>query len=548
MRTAKWMIGFAWLCLIGCNDDDKQGSLPEKVLELQVDADEVSLSQGDTRVVNILSGNGDYAVVSANEEVVTATVEGNAITLTAVKGDNNAEGVVYVSDKCYQRTKIKVRTAAEFDLKLNKNVLSLYAQVSGADSASVRINTGNGGYTLAVTDESQCVVVDSSRLATDWTFGVKGIGSGNAGIKVTDRKGKEAFMNVNVIAPKRITTDADAEGVLIDRVQGVATIKILAGNGEYKIKEVGDPKVILTPELYGTSVTIRARRAGSTFFTLTDSKGQVSEPIRVTVAPPADVRWGLDLGSEYGLWAHFSEMAGEGAGALKKATNDFKLRKMTWEVVCRIDKINWLQTIIGKEGYFILRGADWENNKGQQLELVGTGDKLKLRTGHVAFRLGEWSHIALVFDGSLPKDNPNEKYKLYVNGKHVTWDDGQRTDIDYAEVDLFAGNDGGRVTVGKASDGRRFLNGVVAEVRIWNGVRSEEQLKANAWNLTEKNPEGLLARWNTSVGSAVSYIEDGTDSDHELPLHVAKANENGWGSLVVPATRFVEIPLTSPFQ
>ena len=47
----------------------------------------------------------------------------------------------------------------------------------------------------------------------------------------------------------------------------------------------------------------------------------------------------------------------------------------------------------------------------------------------------------------------------------------------------------------KASDNRRFLDGAILEARIWYVCRTEEQLKANAWNLEEVNPEGLLARW-----------------------------------------------------
>ena len=81
-------------------------------------------------------------------------------------------------------------------------------------------------------------------------------------------------------------------------------------------------------------------------------------------------------------------MTGEGLEAVKVETNGFKLKKMTWELVARIDGTNWLQTFMGKEGYFILRGGDWENNKGRQMELVGIDDKLKLRTGDGAFEIG----------------------------------------------------------------------------------------------------------------------------------------------------------------
>lgn len=200
---------------------------------------------------------------------------------------------------------------------------------------------------------------------------------------------------------------------------------------------------------------------------------------------------------------------------------------------------------MGKEGYFILRGGDWENNKGRQIELVGTGDKLKLRTGHGAFELGKWMHIALVVDCSKEQNDYSNKYKLYVNGKQVAWSDQRKTDINYSEIDLCAGNDGGRVTIGKASDNRRFLCGSVLEARIWTVCRTVDQLIENAMELKEEHPEGLLARWDFSAGAPVSYIEDGTDSDHELLMHICKYDS--WGDVEFPMSGFedassIEVP------
>lgn len=545
MKVIKYFALSLLICLCACNDDDdnRNSEAPDNAVELQIDTNEINIAQGDTRIINITSGNGDYVVTSANEEVVTAEIDGNTVKLTAVKGQNNAQGVVYINDKYFKRAKILVHTATEFDLKLNKTLFTLYSQVEGADEALIKIYTGNGGYSLEVIDENKCVEVDQSTLEDTETFTVKGIGQGNAEIKVTDQKGKEAFVNLNVIAPKQITTDADENGVLIKANQGSQQVKILTGNGEYKIQDAGDSKTIRL-EVYGNVVKVTGRKPGETSFTLTDAKGQVSQPIQVKIA--SDKRWYMDLGKEYAVWTHFGEMTGDGLGAIKTATNDFKLKKMTWELVARIDGMNWLQTFMGKEGYFILRGGDWENNKGRQMELVGTNDKLKLRTGHGAFELGKWSHIALVVDGSKGKDDYNEKYKLYINGKQVKWDDSHKTDIDYTEVDLCAGNDGGRVSIGKASDNKRFLDGAILEARIWYVCRTEEQLKANAWNLQEVNPVGLLARWDFSAGAPTSYIEDGTNSDHELLMHISKYDS--WNDTEFPITRFVEAPIESPFK
>lgn len=149
MKFVKFFFFASLLALSACGDEDdnKDNVTSSNMVELRVDFTEINIAQGDERTVNILSGNGDYVVTSANEEVVTAEVDGNIVKLKAVEGKNDAQSVVYVKDKYDQRVKIFVNTAATFDLKLSQNLFTLYSQVEGADEATVRIYTGNGGYT-----------------------------------------------------------------------------------------------------------------------------------------------------------------------------------------------------------------------------------------------------------------------------------------------------------------------------------------------------------------------------------------------------------------
>ncbi|WP_289200581.1 LamG-like jellyroll fold domain-containing protein [Phocaeicola sartorii] len=541
MKIVKYFFFASLLALGACGDDDNNkdnGTLAD-VVELKVDLTDIRIAQGDERIVNILSGNGEYVVVSANDKVVTAEVEGNTVKLKALERDNHAQSVVYLTDKYEQRVKIMVTTAATFDLKLSQTLFTLYSQVEGADEAEVRIYTGNGGYTVGFhQEEGEIAVPDCIQLYTDALeetekFRIKGIAQGSAELEVKDRQGKTAYVTVNVIAPKPILTDADEDGVTINGAQGKAKVRIIGGNGEYKILDSGDAK-IMRLEIYGNEVTVIGRRVGTTSFTITDAKNQVSKQITVDILP-GEPQY-MNLGRDYGVWTHFGEMVGEGVAAIKEKTNNFKLTQMTWETVTRIDETNWLQTFMGKEGYFILRGGVWEGNKGRQMELVGTGDKLQLRTGHGAFELGKWMHIALVVDCSKGKDDYNEKYKLYVNGKQVKWDDYHQTDIDYQEIDLCAGNDGGKISIGRAADDRRFLCGALREARIWNVCRTVEQLKANAKELQEEHPDGLLARWIFSPGASTTYVEDATNADYDLVMHICKYNS--WTETDFPLERF----------
>ena len=173
---------------------------------------------------------------------------------------------------------------------------------------------------MEVVDENNCIEVDQSTLEDSESFIVKGIAQGNAEVKITDRKGKEAFVNLNVIAPKQITTDADEKGVLINANQGSRQVKILTGNGEYQIHDAGDSKIIRL-EVYGNIVTVTGRKAGETSFTLIDAKKQISQPIHVVIAP--EKRWYMNLGRDYAVWTHFGEMTGDGLESIKAATNDF---------------------------------------------------------------------------------------------------------------------------------------------------------------------------------------------------------------------------------
>lgn len=541
MKIVKYFFFASLLALGACGDDDNNkdnGTLAD-VVELKVDLTDIRIAQGDERIVNILSGNGEYVVVSANDKVVTAEVEGNTVKLKALERDNHAQSVVYLTDKYEQRVKIMVTTAATFDLKLSQTLFTLYSQVEGADEAEVRIYTGNGGYTVGFHQEEgenavpACIQLYTDALEETEKFRIKGIAQGSAELEVKDRQGKTAYVTVNVIAPKPILTDADEDGVTINGAQGKAKVRIIGGNGEYKILDSGDAK-IMRLEIYGNEVTVIGRRVGTTSFTITDAKNQVSKQITVDILP-GEPQY-MNLGRDYGVWTHFGEMVGEGVAAIKEKTNNFKLTQMTWETVTRIDETNWLQTFMGKEGYFILRGGVWEGNKGRQMELVGTGDKLQLRTGHGAFELGKWMHIALVVDCSKGKDDYNEKYKLYVNGKQVKWDDYHQTDIDYQEIDLCAGNDGGKISIGRASDDRRFLCGALREARIWNVCRTVEQLKANATELQEEHPDGLLARWIFSPGASTTYVEDATNADYDLVMHICKYNS--WTETDFPLERF----------
>lgn len=62
MKVMKYFVFASLLCLCACSDDNdnKNNEIPQDLVELKVDASEISIAQGDTRTVKITSGNGEY--------------------------------------------------------------------------------------------------------------------------------------------------------------------------------------------------------------------------------------------------------------------------------------------------------------------------------------------------------------------------------------------------------------------------------------------------------------------------------------------------------
>jgi hypothetical protein len=108
--------------------------------------------------------------------------------------------------------------------------------------------------------------------------------------------------------------------------------------------------------------------------------------------------------------------------------------------------------------------------------------------GRTAVPLDEWHHVAATFDGTT--------WKLYLDGNlEATRDAGgliPRADsIQHAAIATAMNSTG--VPAG-------YFNGYLDEVRIWNGARSQSQVRASL-NFEIASDTGLVARWGMTEGS-----------------------------------------------
>ena len=114
--------------------------------------------------------------------------------------------------------------------------------------------------------------------------------------------------------------------------------------------------------------------------------------------------------------------------------------------------------------------------------------------------VGQWSHMAATYDGS--------EVKLYRNGALVDSADAMgNVQWSGAPAEMVLGN--------FPKDGTgHFFEGKIDEVRLWNVVRTKDQLKASREiNLTGEET-GLVGYWRIDEGSGASTADSTATANH----------------------------------
>ncbi len=148
-----------------------------------------------------------------------------------------------------------------------------------------------------------------------------------------------------------------------------------------------------------------------------------------------------------------------------------------------VDKGNISLLINGQSGQF--------NNHSVAAWLATTGGPPGfVNSPENSIDLNECPHLALTYDGS------NSEVKIYIDGveQPLSYFAGQPSGniADNSDIDLY---------VGMSSNMNWAFNGLIDEVRIWNVVRSEEEIQANMDGYLSGDEPGLVAYWQMNEGS-----------------------------------------------
>lgn len=198
------------------------------------------------------------------------------------------------------------------------------------------------------------------------------------------------------------------------------------------------------------------------------------------------------------------------------------LTYVTMEALIYVNEFsNELNTIFGVEGELLLRIGDggWPAN---QLQIAHRGSQNFQSANNCPylFDTNTWYHVALTLD------TETHECITYVNGS--VFYSGQMTGISH--VNFVNPSSGYVLQIGRSYNNVRWLNGYICECRIWNKIRTQDEIAANPYYVDE-NSDGLIGYWKMDDKSGTTF------KDYSVNGNDAVANETlKWVDVSLPAT------------
>ena len=109
----------------------------------------------------------------------------------------------------------------------------------------------------------------------------------------------------------------------------------------------------------------------------------------------------------------------------------------------------------------------------------------------------EWCHIAMTFDKGTCRG--------YINGEHVG--------TSSVNFDTVYNNSGVNLWMGQSHYMDRYLDGKIRDARIWNTVRSEEEIVDNMDKSLSGDEGNLVGYWLMNEGSGSTVYDESTSSN-----------------------------------
>jgi PKD repeat protein len=120
-------------------------------------------------------------------------------------------------------------------------------------------------------------------------------------------------------------------------------------------------------------------------------------------------------------------------------------------------------------------------------------------TANHTIQLNQWYHVVVVFSGSeIESYETNENITIYLNGLV------QNIEIASNFTGSIPDHSNAPLTIGNRSDLNRPFLGSIDEVRVWDTVRSETEIRENILNDLSGAEYGLVGYWNFNEGTGAT--------------------------------------------
>ena len=171
-----------------------------------------------------------------------------------------------------------------------------------------------------------------------------------------------------------------------------------------------------------------------------------------------------------------------------------------------------ISTIMGIEGNFLMRIGDagFPDNQIQIATRSGNFPDYDSNKGLLTKR---WQHVAMTYNADT------REVKVYVNGMLQS----QGT-LRMGTVTIKGDSPDRMFLIGKSYDDARWFEGNMSEVRVWNVVRTQEEIAGHIYSVDPKTP-GLVGYWKMDDSSSPNIVKDATGNgndakaDKPLPWH-----------------------------
>jgi hypothetical protein len=198
-------------------------------------------------------------------------------------------------------------------------------------------------------------------------------------------------------------------------------------------------------------------------------------------------------------WSSFATILEEGQNSLHfDGTNDYVSIPSVAINLSRFTIEMWIKpsTVPTTGNTALMNTNSWDNANGSSVHFQLEGSKVIVSVYGLSVDwpssnytpvANEWQHIAMTYD------RPNSTIKFYVNSFLVST---VNKSLPAVKIDA--------ACIGAWGGTQRFFNGAIDEVRIWNTVRSEDEIIDNK-NIALSNPAtipGLLAYYDFNQGAA----------------------------------------------